>query len=105
VGGPLPRGASIPLILSKDAARQDLHLVLEPAQKYKNKELSDYARHWIYQDQTWGDFLHWPLVTGLSSFRLAVYLCCSQRLAAAARAQVWAPDQRPRVRHGGAVQP
>jgi len=31
--GPLPRGASIPLILSKDAARQDLHLVLEPAQK------------------------------------------------------------------------
>jgi len=66
--GPLPRGATIPLILSKEAARQDLHLVLEPAQKYKNKELDDYARHWIYQDQTWGDFLHWPLVTGLAVF-------------------------------------
>jgi len=61
--GPLPRGTIVPLILSDEAARRGLRLVLEPKAQYKNKELSHYVRHWIYQDQVWGDFLHWPLVT------------------------------------------
>lgn len=42
--------------------------MLEPKGQYKNKELGDYVRHWIYQDQTWGDFLYWPLVTGGAVF-------------------------------------
>ena len=66
--GSLPQGATTPLILSDEAARQGLRLVLEPKEQYKNKELSDYVRHWIYQDQTWGDLLYWPLVTGAGVF-------------------------------------
>lgn len=66
--GALPQRATIPLILSDEAARQGLRLVLEPKAQYKNKELSDYVRHWIYQDDVLGDFLHWPLVTATVVF-------------------------------------
>lgn len=70
--GPLPPGDTIPLILSDGAARQGLRLVLEPKAQYKNKELGDYIRHWVYQDQSWGDFLYWPLTTGMSIFACAM---------------------------------
>ena len=103
--GSLSHGTTIPLFISNQAARLDLRLVLEPPQKYKNKELSDYAQHWIYQDQTWGDFLHLPLIASAVVFAWLLIFVCSQRLAAATRAQVWAPDQRPSIRYGGAVQP
>lgn len=70
--GPLPHEATVPLILSDEAARQGLRLVLAPKGQYKNRELSDYVRHWIYQDQTWGAFLYWPLVTGAAVFAWAM---------------------------------
>ena len=66
--GSLPQAGTIPLILSDEARRQGLRLVLEPEGQYKNIELRDYVRHWIYQDQTWGDFLYWPLVTSGTVF-------------------------------------
>ena len=66
--GPLPRGYTVPLTLSDAAARQNLRLVLEPKGQYKNEELKQYIRHWIYQDQTWGDFLYWPLIGGAAVF-------------------------------------
>ena len=97
VGRPLPAGGTVPLTVSKEATRQDLRLVLEPKGQYKNKELSDYIRHWIYQDQTWGDSLYWPLVTGAAVFGWVIDLRHSQRLAAAAGAQVRAQDQRPEL--------
>src|SRR6266568_67101 len=62
--GPLPKGVTVPLMLSDQAVKQGLHLVLEPAGHYKNEELKKYIQHWIYQDQTWGDFMFWPLVVG-----------------------------------------
>ena len=62
--GSLPQARTIPLTLSEEARRQGLRLVLEPKGQYKNKELGDYVRFWIYQDRTWGDLLYWPLVTG-----------------------------------------
>jgi type IV secretory pathway TraG/TraD family ATPase VirD4 len=66
--GPLPRGYTVPLTLSDEAARQNLRLVLQPKASYKNKELSEYIRHWIYQDQTFGEFMYWPLSWGLAIF-------------------------------------
>ena len=62
--GPLPSGVTVPLMLSDEAVRQNLRLVLQAKGSYKNKELSDYIRHGIYQDQSWGDFLYWPLIVG-----------------------------------------
>ena len=66
--GSLPQAGTIPLTSSEEARRQGLRLVLEPKSQYKNKELGDYVRFWIYQDRTWGDFLYWPLVTGGAVF-------------------------------------
>jgi hypothetical protein len=66
--GPLPVGYTVPLTVSSEAARQNLRLVLEPKGQYKNEELQQYIRHWIYQDQTWGDFLYWPVITGAAVF-------------------------------------
>ena len=62
--GPLPLGYAVALTVSNEAVRQNLRLVLEPKGQYKNEELKQYIRHWIYQDQTWEDCLYWPLITG-----------------------------------------
>src|SRR5579884_1348184 len=58
---PLPKGYTVPLILSEEAIRQNLRLVLEPRAEYKNKELGDYVRHWIFHDQTFMDYIRGPL--------------------------------------------
>jgi hypothetical protein len=66
--GELPRGYTVPLTLSDEAGRQNLRLVLEPKESYKNKELAEYIRHWIYQDESFGDFMRWPLIWGAAFF-------------------------------------
>jgi type IV secretory pathway TraG/TraD family ATPase VirD4 len=59
-----PRGY-VPLALSERSHQQgNARLVLQPKAQYKNEELKLYIRHWIYRDQTWGDFLYWPLISG-----------------------------------------
>jgi len=58
-----PRGY-IPLTLSESSKQGNARLVLEPKGPYKNKELSEYIRHWIYKDQTFQDFMYWPLIAG-----------------------------------------
>jgi type IV secretory pathway TraG/TraD family ATPase VirD4 len=66
--GPLPRGYTVPLTLSSEGARQNLRLVLPAKASYKNKELTNYIRHWIYHDQTFADFMEWPLINGAVVF-------------------------------------
>jgi type IV secretory pathway TraG/TraD family ATPase VirD4 len=66
--GELPRGYTVPLMLSNEGARQNLRLVLEAKAPYKNKELTDYIRHWIYQEQTFAEFMFRPLILGAAVF-------------------------------------
>lgn len=66
--GELPRGYTVPLTVSDQATRAGLRLVLEPKAKFKNKELSEYIRHWIYQDETFQGFMYWPLAMGAALF-------------------------------------
>ena len=79
--GELPRGYTVPLTLSDEAARHNLQLVLEPKAEYKNKELSEYIRHWIYQDQTFQEFMRWPLIGGGLFFAWMMVLAFPKDLA------------------------
>lgn len=71
----LPPGSRIPFALSEESANQgSVRLVLEPGAKYDNEKLTEYVRHWIYQDATLGDMARMPLyfALGFLPFGLAV---------------------------------
>jgi hypothetical protein len=57
--GPLPQGYTIPLRISDAAAKLGLRPIVTTGQ-YNNLELQQYIRHWIYQDQSFPDFLYCP---------------------------------------------
>ena len=65
--GPLPQGYTIPLRISDAAAKQGLRPVVSKG-RYNNLALQQYIRRWIYQDQSFADFLHWPLISGAVVF-------------------------------------
>jgi hypothetical protein len=71
VPGPTPKGY-LPFRTSDSTARDGFQLQLMKKAQYSNEPLQQYIRHWIYQDQTFAEFMHWPLLGGAVVFVLGL---------------------------------